>query len=371
MKRGALLLLFFITEVFSADYPYYLRSPRGLLMGDAFTAVNDDEFTLMYNPASLARHKNDLTLYPFNPMVTGTNILSDVDKFEDFPKGPVEASEIIMDLPVHANAGIAPGFKFFNVGVTFLASESYDVLLRNKAHPMLDVDIRSDRGVLLGVGIPISSGRLSRKDKKGHQTSLGLTGKYIERSGVKDTLALSGPVVLEALGRDEFKEIVLSLGKVKGVGWGYDAGVEHISRVGNSQIVASLVALDIGGTEFKVPNNPDNLRVSDTPSQVNAGLAAGQDFGLFNYILSADFRGLNQQSDSLKKVRLGAQIGIPGIQVMAGMNSGYFSYGATLDIGFAKFTAGLFDIEIGTKADQIKSKRFILYLSLFDFSFDA
>ena len=77
------IIFFIICLSFSAsayDYPYIMRSPKALLMGDAFTAVNDDEYTLFYNPASLGRHKNDFTLYPLSGHLSGTNILSDLNE---------------------------------------------------------------------------------------------------------------------------------------------------------------------------------------------------------------------------------------------------------------------------------------------------
>lgn len=371
MKWPVLICLFSSSLCFAFDNPYLLRSPRALLMGDAFTAVNDDDYTLFYNPASLGRHKRDFTFYPFNGHISGTNILNDMDKFENFPNEPVGVADVLMNYPAHASAGLAPGFKLFNVGVSFLSSESFDVLLRNKAHPMMDLDIRSDRGVLLGVGIPLGSSRLNRKTLNGSQTSLGISAKYIERTGIKDTLALTGPTVIDSLGKDEFNDVLDSLGRVKGIGWGFDAGFEHVVKRGNSQVVLGLAAMDITGTEFKVDKNPEDLKVADSRSQVNLGLAAGQDYKYFHYILSADVRALNEEMDFGKRLRFGAQIGIPGFKFMAGVNSGYYSYGAMVDLAMVKLTAGFYEVELGSKYKQNKSSRFIVYLSLFDFSFDA
>jgi hypothetical protein len=371
MKLWLLLFLFFVMEVKAFDYPYTMRSPQGLLMGDAFTAVNDDDFTLFYNPASLGRHKRDFTLHPFNPQVNGSNVLSDMDRFKNFPSEPVGASRVLMDYPAHASVGISPGFKLFNVGVTFMANESFDALLRNRSHPMLDIDMKSDRGVMMGIGVPLGTSRINRRSRHGSQTSLGLGMKYIERTGVRDTLALAGPTVLETISQDELEKILKSLGKVKGVGYGFDAGLEHVVRNGNSQVVVGLSALDITGTTFKEGKNQNNLEVSDIRDQVNLGLAVGQDFSLFHYILSADVRGLNEEMDFGKRLRFGAQLGLPGIKLMGGVNSGYYSYGAMLDLAFMKLTAGFYDMELGSKYKQVKSKRFVVYLSLFDFSFDS
>ncbi len=371
MKLLLLLIALASGPVCAFENSYTLRSPKGLLMGDAFTAVNDDSFTLFYNPASLGRHKSDLTLTPLNPQFTGTNALNDLDRFKDFPEEPVGASRVLMDYPVHAAAGIAPGLKLFNVGVSFLASESYDMLLRNPARPMLDLDLRSDKGVLLGVGIPLGSGRLSSKSQTGSQTTLGLGAKYIERTGLRDTLALAGPTVLDSLGQEKIEKLIKSLGRVKGIGYGFDAGLEHIYRSGTGQIALGLAALDITGTEFTEPESDDDLQVSDIRDQVNLGIAAGQDFKLFHYILSADVRGLNESMELGGRLRFGAEVGIPGLKVLAGMNSGYYSYGATVDLAFASVTAGFYDIELGSRYKQTKGRRFIIFVSLFDFSFDA
>lgn len=340
-------------------------------MGDAFTAVNDDSFSQFYNPATLGRNKTDFKLYPFNPQINATNVFDDLKRFKNFPNEPVGASKVLMDYPINASAGIAPGFQIFNVGVTFLASESNDMLLRNQAHPMLDIDIHADKGLLLGIGIPVGSGRISKKTTQGSQTSIGLGAKYIERTGIRDTISFTGPTTLECLNQKKVESNADCLGKTKGIGWGFDAGIEHVIKNGNSQLVFGLAALDITDTQFEEIQNKDNLQVADIRNQINFGMAAGQNTKLFHYILSADIRALNEEMDFTKRLRLGAELGIPGISVMGGINSGYYSYGAMLDIGILKASAGLYDVEIGSKSRQIKSRRFVLYLSLFDFSFDA
>ncbi len=340
-------------------------------MGDAFTAVSDDSFTLFYNPAALGRTESDFHFNPLNVNVSGTNILSDLDKFKDFPSEPVDVADVIMDYPVHAGVGTAPGLKLFNVGVSFIVNDSYDLLLRNKTHPMMELDLRSDRGVILGASFPLGTQRISKKSKSGNQTSLGVGAKYIERTGVNDSLALAGPTVISALGQDEVSEIVKGLGQVKGKAWGFDAGLEHVSRSGPMQLVLGLTALDITGTDFKVDENDDDLKVSNIRDQVNFGVAGSLDWKLFNFLLSADVRGLNEQMDFGKRLRLGAHAGIPGLKLMAGLNSGYYSYGATVDLFLMELTAGFYDVELGTNYKQTKSKRFLLYLSLFNFSFDT
>lgn len=213
MRWLLLLVPLFFSEAFGFDNPYVMRSPRGLLMGDAFTAVNDDAYTLFYNPASMARHKRDLSFYPLNGHLSATNVLEDLDRFEDFPDDAVGVSEVLMDYPAHASAGVAPGFKLFNFGMNLIAADSVDVLLRNRSHPMLDLDVRKDRGFIMGLGIPLGSGRISKKSKSGSQTSFGIGAKYIQRTGINDRLSLTGPTVLDSLGQEEIEEVMRSWGR--------------------------------------------------------------------------------------------------------------------------------------------------------------
>lgn len=371
MKKIFLLLILFSASAFAVDNPYLLRSPRGLLMGDAFTAVNDDSFTLFYNPATLGRHKHDFTMYPLNGTLTGTNVLSDMDRFKDFPEEPVGASDLLMNYPVHAGGNTAPGFKLFNFGMSAIVADSYDILLRNSANPTMDLDIRSDRGVIFGMAMPIGPGRINRKTTTGSQTSFGVGAKYISRTGVSDQIGLLSPTVLGCLDEEETSDIAKCMGKVKGQAWGFDAGVEHIVRKGNSQFVLGLAALDITGTDFEVASNPNKLKVASIRDQVNLGMAFGQDFKVFHYIVSADVRALNEEMDFGKRLRTGVEVGIPGLSVMGGVNSGYYSYGASVDFGFIKTTAGFYETEIGSKYRQTKSSRFVISVTLFDFSFDA
>lgn len=352
--------------------PVGIRSPRGLLMGDAWTAVNTDEYTLFYNPASMGRHSRDFTFYPFNPTVTGTNVLSDMDKFDNFPDTPNGVADVIMDYPVHIGTNIVPGFKLFNFGFNLIASEQADLLLRNRIHPTLDVDYRSDRGFVMGLGIPIGPGRIGGKSVAGQQTTVGLGVKYIKRKGIYDGYSLTGTDLLDYIDSEEdMDEIVRRLGLVEGSAWGFDAGLEHVIRRGPNQVVFGLAALDITTTDFDVPKNDENKTVAPMKDQVNLGAAWMHRSAVFKGTFSVDIRGLTQEMEMMERVRVGLELGVPGVSALAGFNAGYLSYGVGVDVGFFKATAGFYGVEAGGAYRRTESERFVLYVSLFDFSFDA
>ncbi len=366
MKKLLLLILAFSSNAFAFSEQVLMRSPKALLMGDAFTAVNDDSYTLFYNPASMARHKKSFTLYPLQGYLSGTNVINDMDKFDDVPKEPAGVADLLMNYPVHASMGTAPGFKIFNFGFNVIATDSYDALLRNKAHPMLDVDFKSDRGFIAGFGIPLGDERL--KPQGGQQTSIGVSAKYISRQGIRDTLALTGPTMMGTLTGKKLEDILKSLGKNKAKTWGYDVGVEHVVRSRNSQFVFGLSYLDIGNTKFKTSGE---VPLSDIRSQLNLGMAFGQKYNLFHYIFATDLKYLDQDMEFSKRFKAGAEIGVGPVSLLAGINSGYYSYGAKLDFGVLSLMAGFYDLEMGSGYKQTKSRRLLLYLSLFDFSFDV
>jgi hypothetical protein len=354
------------------EAPIGIRSPRGLLMGDAWTAVNTDEYTLFYNPASMGRHSRDFTFYPFNPTVTGTNVLTDMDKFDNFPDTPSGVADVIMDYPVHIGTNITPGFKLFNFGFSLIASEQADILLRNRIHPTLDVDYRSDRGFVMGVGIPIGPGRISGKSTSGQQTTVGIGAKYIKRKGLFDGYSLTGTDLLDYINSEEDMDaIIRKLGLVEGSAWGFDAGLEHVIRSGSNQIIFGLAALDITTTDFDVPSNGENKTVAPNKDQVNLGAAWMHRSELFKGTFSLDIRGLTQEMETMERVRLGLELGTAGVSALAGFNAGYLSYGVAIDVGMLKATAGFYGVEVGGAYRRTESERFVIYLSLFDFSFDA
>jgi hypothetical protein len=99
-------------------------------------------------------------------------------------------------------------------------------------------------------------------------------------------------------------------------------------------------------------------------------VAFRQDFGLFDYTLAADFRPITAPIAFSRKFHLGAELSLPFITINAGWSEGYVSYGGSVKLWPVKLTAGFYSVELGSKFREQEAKRFVVYLSLFDFSFD-
>jgi hypothetical protein len=372
MKKPVCSLLFLYAPLYAWGFtaPTWVRSPRGLLMGDAYTAAVNDEFSLFYNPASLGRHQRDFTIHMINPSVSVNNVLADAERFEDIPDTPTGFADVAMNYPIHAGVGLAPGFKLFNFGMTYIIQDQVDLLMRNKISPQLDLDYRSDRGVVMGFALPLTGRRLS--EVGGSQTSLGVGVKYLKRKGLLDSLSLTGGDVLEAIENSGDTDALLdSLGVVEGRGWGFDLGLEHVIRKGAEQWVFGLSGLDMTDTDFSYETNPQKKQVAANRNQVNFGVSWMLRTAMFKSTFSLDVRNLTDYMDTAQRFRVGLEVGNPIISILAGWNAGYLSYGVAIDLQMIKIIAGLYGVEAGGSYRSIQNKRAVIYFSLFDFSFDS
>jgi len=99
----AFILLILTMPAMAMEMSYLGRSPRALLMGDAYTAIADDEYTLFYNPAALGKNRG-VSFTLIDPTLGITDALSEMDRFKNFPSGSGAAPQIasrIMDFPIY------------------------------------------------------------------------------------------------------------------------------------------------------------------------------------------------------------------------------------------------------------------------------
>jgi hypothetical protein len=126
--------------------------------------------------------------------------------------------------------------------------------------------------------------------------------------------------------------------------------------------------MDIGDTRFEIEEG--TAPIPDQEMIVNLGSSWEQNFGLFNTTFAFDLHPLNSTIDFGRKIHLGVKIGLPLVDIMAGFNAGYLSYGAALNIWPVRLMAGFYEVEIGAEYKQEVGKRAVLYLSFFETAFD-
>lgn len=377
MKYLFLILINLFSALHAQEVNYLARSPRALLMGDAFTAIADDEFTLFYNPAALGRNKG-VSFTLLDPNFGLTDALSESDRFQNFPSSAPLIANRIMDFPIYVQAGAFPTLKMGQFGFTLFANNKYSLVLRNATNPELDINYKYDRGFILGFAHNIGSGAFSSRVKKssktstsaGNRLSLGMAIKHINRQGLEGQFDLFGTTLLNKInsGSTDISALKDALGYSKGAAWGYDLGAEYTVSSGRSAFTSAISILDAFDTQYA--KTEGTAKVPKQEMMVNSGVAFKQDFGIFDYTLSADLHPITGTTDFGRKFHFGSEFSIPFITLNAGLSEGYVSYGASIKLWPIKITTGFYGVEVGSHYREQEARRFILYLSLFDFSID-
>lgn len=380
MKIFLFLFINLLSLLQAQEVNYLARSPRALLMGDAYTAIADDEFTLFYNPAALGRNKG-VSLTLLDPTFGLTDALSELDRFKNFPSGDGAAPQIanrIMDFPIYLQAGIFPTLKMGQFGFTLFANSKSSLVLRNATNPELDINYKYDRGFIFGFAHNIGSGAYASRAKKSSKTtvsagsrlSFGGAIKHMNRQGLEDQFDLFGTTILSKInsGATDINSLKDAFGYSKGSAWGYDLGAEYALSSGRKTLTSAISILDIGSTRFTKTEGSGKIPKQDM--MINSGIAYKHDLGLLDYTLSADIHPMNSGIDFGRKFHFGTELSLPLITLNAGWSEGYLSYGGSIKLWPIKITTGFYGVEVGSHYREQVAKRFILYLSLFDFSID-
>ena len=362
-----------------AEFMYLGRSDEGLMMGDAYTAVAEDEMLLFYNPAALARDSG-LTLIPLKasfhfPDVAKKEINFDefkitLDKrFKDWPSEPEAVSERILGYSVPFGVRTAPHLRVGGLGMNVFATSKMRMVLDNAVHPVLNLDYRYDRGFIVGYALNL----VGRPRSNGHRSALGVAFKTINRQALKRRIDLFGNEMLRITSEAEnYRSLREGLGYSKGNGSGFDLGWEHSYRSGKSTTTFAASWLDADDIEFERESG------SETPmpqkQSVNFGLAHFKDVGLVDYTLAMDYHNtleaLELDQFSFNYLHLGARFRFPLIGLYLGHNAGYGSFGLSFNFFHFDFKFGLYGLELGRKYRQYKEKNMLFSVELAKVSLD-
>ena len=175
-----------------------------MLLGDAFTAVADDEYTLFYNPAALGFHKGiGITVTNVDtslPNITNAKYLKIIsDPKNAFPTkadGSVDmasTSTKFMGLPISTHLGLTPTAKMQNWGISFFLNHSTVFNLKNATNPTWNIELVYDRGMVLGGAFDFNL--------FGAKNALGLSVKAMNRRGfIGNFYLLGGTLATKILG---------------------------------------------------------------------------------------------------------------------------------------------------------------------------
>lgn len=347
----SLLLILISSTALGAALQDLPRPIRSLGMGGAYVSFVKDSDAVFYNPAALSN------IGGFNWQLFNIGLGTNQDTFESIKElkdmtstsQPSDYQRFFgKNLGTHVEGMASFAIPHFGVGIydTYLLN----VQLNNPAYPQFDANLLNDVGVVVGASATL-----------GPAMNLGIALKRINRWGGPQSIGVGTIVSGEASKiEDNFKN--------KGTAYGADAGL-NLGGEGPLHPTLSVVWQDMGFTTFK---QTDGLAA---PPRIHDNLTVGAgtfvDLPGLDWTNSIEFRHLTESNEQIgKKVHLGTEISLPLIDLRAGINQGYTTYGAGFDFYFLKVDAAYYKEELGVYPGQTPDTRFEIGLSL-DLSFDA
>ena len=363
IRKIVLLFLTILTAQSEAEEIRYIgRSPKALFMGDAYTSIADDEYTLFYNPAGLARNET-VDFSPLSADASVTNVYpDDMDRFKDIPSDTTGLVSRFLGLPLHGHIGYVPGIKIQNFGISGIYNYTVNIELNNAIHPTAKIDIRYDKGAIMGYAHEV-------RRNKYEKFAFGVGLKMIKREGLVKEFDVFGPTLLTLVNESgsDFSSIKHALGFSKGKGYGLDLGMLYRLETKLAEFAWGTSILDVGNTRFSLTSGTEPLPVQEM--YVNTGISLSKEYSIMDIKLTADLHPLNVPMDFGRKMHFGLYLDMPIIKVLLGYNSGYLSAAMEFDIWIAKALVGMYQVELGSKYKQRKGSRGLLYLRFLEFLF--
>ena len=327
---------------------------RPLGMGNAFTAVADDENAIFYNPAGLS-YITSLKIGVLNPKIGVAR--DSIDLLRDASDTDFDETREVADLlrqytgkPQHINIGLFPhvGHNIRETGILFgvLANTSVDIEIRNPTWPENYVNLNSDIGPVIGAGYEIDAVDGLRA---------GLAFKYIFRKSLNEMYTPA------QIASEDFEDIIED---DLGSGSALSMDIGAIYELPDPIPFVDKTTVGIAG--LNLPNRSMGSATSIN-YQFNTGIAVEKAlypwctaigaFDIHDITTSAiDKGGLS------RRVHMGAEFQFPYLSVRTGINDGYLSAGGTLDLRAFKLDLATYAIEKGVYSGQKSDRRYLIQL---------
>ncbi len=329
-------------------------------MGNAYTAVANDEDSVFYNPAGLAQIRR-MRFNFINPKLEASkddySSVQDIgDAAEQFDASAVSK---LFGKNIYANGSMFPNIAFPHFLLGFIYQGEFHLQARNKAMPRVETRYLLDRGLVGGFAFELRG--LSRR----HFLRLGTSVKWITRRGFDTTIPLAK---LMAADKSYFKSLLK--GPASGVG--LNVGLQYDIPIAlTDDLIIGSAWQDVGDTDFASRVNGDG------PPKIRNNLSAGlgwihrfskKSTAMQNIKVTAEARHLTEENrDPRLKAHLGMELDLDSIFLRFGMNDLAYTAGVGLDMWLIRVAAATYAVETQTLAGMDKERRFALQL---EFGFD-
>lgn len=339
------------TELFETH-----SNARAMGMGGAFVTLVEDDESLWYNPAGIANNGGVYwTIVDPRVGLSDPTVLTTLTNLTD-PLLFASTLDTLYGEPIWLGASAKTAF----MAPYFAAAYYYDVdasiLVDNPVSPTLETNYITDTGYAFGMGFGFGS-----------VMQMGFAAKYVQRTGVRKTWGTQTIADIVA-GNSSPNVIFDSFSAAQGVGYAFDYGL-NLTAPTPVQPTLSFVWKNIGNTRFR-----PSLGSQAPPTEIQDMVVGGSlklDFPIVNITPTFEVRQIDNADAQIgQKLHMGVEIGLPLIDIRAGLYQGYYSYGVGLNLGVLQIDAATWGTELGGYQGQLESRRYMVQATIrmgFDF----
>lgn len=350
MMRFLTLIFFFFSFSVVADE---LNQPglqtRCFAMGSTCASHLRGASALFFNPAALARVEG----FDFIIAQAQAGVSKDaVDFSSQFQGGTFAAADLakVYGKNLGAEVTARSGFVMPNFGFGVFSNNSTNMQFSDPTFPTFNMSFMSDYGYILGGAFSL-----------GGNSSFGLSVRHIKRWGGTEEIDI-GTIIgssSDTLANSNFQD--------HGVGHALD--ISAMTTLNTSlKPTFTLVWQDLGVTTFNMssgtkppPSQYDNLTL---------GVSIQQEYGLLDFTHAFEYKFIRTDGyDLSKKLHLGTEMSLGPLDLRAGVNQGYITYGVGMDLWLFQIDAAAYAYELGTYAGQARHDNYNISLT-FNVDFD-
>ena len=345
-----LALIFLSAPAYGKQFDFFYRGIRPLGMGDAFTAIADDENAAFYNPAGLDFvKKRRIEAFPllYEYSSNTPKLMSDLS---DINTGDAAATTDILrkhiGKPQHIRLSIFPNYTRRGFELGAFVQGKFDGEAHQPSFPYLDVAGSLDMGAVIALSKGFDL-------KKKQRLSIGITGMYVLRRGLAKRYS-----AVELADKDYDFENDMNTGS----GFGINIGAIYFFGKLPFKPSVGIAVQNVGGIDF-------GDAVEKIEQSINIGVAVRDYIWTFPARFALDYKdftaNLTNDKDRGKRIYMGGEVDLhKRLSVRGGLNQGYLSIGAEVRFRFIKLAYARYTEEVGAYAGQKKDERHVLQLTV-------
>ena len=349
------------TVSFAGEPDFIRQSIRARGMGNAQTAVANDEMLLYYNPAGLRSLTHNLyELYSFNATTNEDTINLATEDDSVAALGDITGSKIYIESTL-----LSTSHHNTRWGIAAFGNIVLDLAVHNPIVPYFGIRAFAQAGVLGGIAFSFMD----------HQLDVGFGFKGVNRSGVVDDLHITDEAIIEAIESDGEETDKLEDKYSSVTAYSSDVGIiYHIDSKYNLYPKLAVVAKNIGGMEFD--------KAGSVPMTIDLGFSTESELQSFDITCAIDYLDLTNANDiasdafTIRNLKMGVEVGWEKmynghhfVSFRIGRNGPYDTYGLSLNPAWTllylipKIDVVFWSQEIGEFAGDREDKRTTVQLS--------